>query len=318
MSLARYDPAASGVFSGTIKDAAGVAIPLANMSAMTLTLTDSASGTFVNSRNAQNVLNSNNCAYNATTGAFQWFVQNADTTMVNPLLASEEHVAQINWTYVSGTEGPGNRYGSASHRLRIINYLPLCATEDVRIYAGTLPDQDLPFVEMLIEQISTRAENDTLRLFRKYTVANPMVEYFSPKEQTYHIRLQRYPIDSVVSLLEAIDGDFTSSATITVPATDYGFIIGEGLVKMRYRSFIAGEQSIKVTYTGGLAKELGAVPMDLRFACCRQVAFWLSRRNQIGVDAITVARGGKESMPKSMDLLPDVRAVFANYTPIYA
>lgn len=67
----------------TLKDASGVAVASADIDSITLTLIEDVSGSVVNSRDAQNVLNANNCTMHATSGLFTWNVQSGDTSIVS-------------------------------------------------------------------------------------------------------------------------------------------------------------------------------------------------------------------------------------------
>lgn len=53
----------SASYTAFLCDADGIAIPLVDISAMTLTLKDVATGAVINSRNAHNILNTNNVTY---------------------------------------------------------------------------------------------------------------------------------------------------------------------------------------------------------------------------------------------------------------
>jgi len=93
----------SGVYTGTLTANDGVTpIPSASLVTLTLTLyvikTD---GTidYVNSRNAQNVLNANNVTVNAA-GLLTWSIQVLDTTLVEAL-PFERHIALFEWTTAS-------------------------------------------------------------------------------------------------------------------------------------------------------------------------------------------------------------------------
>ena len=311
MSWNRYTDGEYAEFSGTLKDEDGTAIPLANIVSVTLTLRDATSNTIVNTRDGQDILNANDVTVHATTGAFLWAIQPEDTTMVDSDLGSEDHVATITWTYET------DKVGKHEHRLHVVNFLSVCTVQDVELYLGRMNDTDIPFVEMLIEQFSARAEVETHRRFKKSTVASPATEYFSPKDNQFSLRLKRYPIDSIVDITEDLFGDWTSGASYTFDTDDYGLISGEGIIKLRGRTFIPGEQSVRVRFAGGLAHEVGGVPMDLRFAAARQVSFWLQRRQQIGVQSVGVSRMGRETLVSDPDLLPDVEKVLANYRPVF-
>lgn len=101
----------SAWYSSTLKDRTGAVIPSASLSSLTATLyapAYTAGSNIVNSRNAQNVLNANNCTLHATSGAFEWAMQTADTTMLT-MEAREEHVLLLQWV--------GPDVGSGKHEV---------------------------------------------------------------------------------------------------------------------------------------------------------------------------------------------------------
>lgn len=94
----------TGSFRAQITDQDGVTpLPLATLATLTLTLyVIKGDGTisYVNGRNAQNVLNANNVVVSAT-GLITWTIQTADTTLVEAL-AFERHIALFQWTWGLG------------------------------------------------------------------------------------------------------------------------------------------------------------------------------------------------------------------------
>jgi|SRR5207249_215619 len=106
---------ASAIYRATVEDEDHVALPASSLSTLTLTLyVVKADGTiaYVNSRNAQNVLNANGVTvYNAlqtrsdgTTYNLLWAIAAADTTLVEAL-AFERHIALFEWTWPTGKAG---------------------------------------------------------------------------------------------------------------------------------------------------------------------------------------------------------------------
>lgn len=307
MSFARYQANTTGLFSGTLLDEAGAAIPLANINSLTLTLRDAMTGSIINSRSSQNVLNANNVTVNNTTGAVNWSIQVGDTAPASTTTSYREHVAEFTCTYET------TKVLKFIHRMRIITSLSLATVEDVETYIGVIDATEQPLIEMMLEQFTTRAEAECDRKFMRVV---DQVEYLSPKEHCNRLRVKHYPIESVSELIESPNADWTGATPFL--STDYGLIANEGLIKLRDLEFTPGEQTVRVTYTGGLAREAGGVPMDLRFACVRQCVFWLQRKRQIGVNTVSIARGGKEVIdPEMLDLLPDVKRTLDLYRSIY-
>lgn len=313
MSVQVLDAGEGGRLTGTLTDATGTVIPKASVSSMTLTLKDAETGAVVNSRNAQNVLDANGCTLDATSGAFAWTITASDTALVTSTAEAEEHEA----TFTVTGSFPGSPL-IFRHRVRCLGTLLLCRPDDVALY---LKDIDLaaeePLLITLIEAMGKRFESMTRRTFRKSTAGNPTVDVFSPPEETpgsgfsswWSVRASRWPVDSVVSIKEALDGDF-DNATAIDPA-EYA-LTADGIIRLRWRPFMAGVGCLQVITIGGLALNTGAVPADLRSAAARQVAFWWLRRSDLGVSGVNTP-GGSVSIFATGDLLPDVKEVVTRY-----
>jgi len=322
-SQTTYEAGTTAKFSGTIKDHNGTAIPLANIATLTLRLTNSRTGTVINSRSADgtstgtggaNALNSGNVTVHSTSGAMSWNIQAADTTLQDTSRDYESYVAEFTWTY-SHTDFSTTQTGRHVHRLQCNNYLMLCTFEDVKNMVGNISDAQQPLVEMLIQGFTDRVEKITHRKFKR---VSGISEVFSSRFSRWHYRVRRYPIESISSIKEDRLGKFTGTSTTTVSTDDYGFDSETGLIKMRFRQFYDGVNCVQVNYAGGVADEAGGVPMDLRLAATRQVAYWFQRRNQIGVAQISVGRQGSTRVSEPNEFLPDVERVIDDYMPKYA
>ena len=93
-------------YTATITDDAGNPLPAASLSTLVLTLyVIKADGTvaYVNSRNAQNVLNANNVTV-GTSGEVVWSLQVADTSLIEAL-PFERHIALWEWTWPTSRAG---------------------------------------------------------------------------------------------------------------------------------------------------------------------------------------------------------------------
>ena len=188
MSFARYQANTTGLFSGTLLDEDGDAIPLANINSFTLTVRDAMTGSTINSRSNQNVLNANNVTINNTTGAVNWSIQVGDTTPASTATSYREHVAEFTCTYET------SKVLKFIHRMRINTFLTLATVEDIETFIGVIDTTEQPLLEMMLEQFSARAEAECDRKFLRVV---DEVEYMSPKENMNKYRVKRYPIESV-------------------------------------------------------------------------------------------------------------------------
>ncbi len=305
VTQARYDEGATGDFSATLKDEDDVAISLASISALTLTLKNATTGTVINSRSAQNVLNANNVTVHATTGALLWEIQPADTTLEVSSESVEEHTAEFELTWASGKKQ------KHVHVLRCqrTTHTALCVFDDVKLWAKDIADSNQLFVERLIDAFTKRAENESHRAWRKATVT----EYFTTRSGQSQIRLSRFPVDSITSIKESTNGDFSTATAMA--STNYFLDSSRGIVRLRSLTFTEGPGAVQVVYTGGLARDVFAVPADLRQAAAKQVAFEFQRKKQLGVVSMST-EGASVSMELERDLLADVKRTLQNYSPV--
>ena len=96
MIARNIDEEESGRYTANLADILGV-VPV--LTAATLTLYDEATGAIINGRNAQAVLNANNCTYDNVTGIFVWEILPADNPILDATRTTETHVAQFIATY---------------------------------------------------------------------------------------------------------------------------------------------------------------------------------------------------------------------------
>lgn len=316
MSTARFTAGTTGKFTATLRDASGAAIGYtgaadAGLQSLILTVNNAETGATVNSRSAQNVLNSNNVAV-TSGGALTWSIQTGDTDIVSVGSSSEDHVATFTFTHYDNAE---LKTGIATFVLRCTDYVPICTYDDIRLHMPGVSEADQQWVEMLIEAFTERVEYETDRKLRRAIVT----ETFSTIPGQRSIRVGRYPIEAVTSIKEALDGDF--AAADFMDTDSYEILSGgdRGLITLRYRPFRSGAGSVQIVYTGGLLRtDSGGstwAPYDLRNAAIRQVVYMIQRRNMLGVSGETIS-GASVSIIAEQDLLSDVRAVIEKYRPV--
>lgn len=302
-SQARIDAGASGRWSGYLTKDDGTRVGAANLTALTASLTNAATGTALNSRTAQDILGAG-----AGTNDFDitddtvsiggvdtlvtvlgWHVQDADTDLevTSADVDAESHPCLIEGTYTDGSEAKKLEH---THRLECIDTVGVCTYQDVVGWMNDVSeDQDRTFVEFLIRALTRRIERVAKRKLRKNTTDT--AEVFSPGNFERYLYLARYPVDSVASIKEDVNGDF--SAATAVDTDSYYVNNDRGIIEFRRRAVVAGKGSVQVTYKGGMYRESGACPEDLRMAAALQVAFAWGRRGQPGVRAISA--GGSSS-----------------------
>lgn len=111
MDRFRCQEASSFVISGTILDQASTPVPLASISAATLTLYDidtyDASGSpidgIINSRNAQDIRNAHDVEIHATSGLFTWTMEPDDNPIITSRRQVERHRALFTFTWTGGS-----------------------------------------------------------------------------------------------------------------------------------------------------------------------------------------------------------------------
>jgi hypothetical protein len=91
-------------FNAIIKDELGVATPASSLNTLTLTLYNKRDLELVNSRNKQDILNTNGGTVDGS-GNFALTLTPEDMIIVRRVNVQEVHIALIEWTYGSGKAG---------------------------------------------------------------------------------------------------------------------------------------------------------------------------------------------------------------------
>lgn len=88
----------TALYTVTLKDESLTVIPASDLSALTITLYDQATGTILNSRNKQSCLNANNVTVDSS-GLLTWQIQPADNAIITDSNPTEVHVAlfEVKW-----------------------------------------------------------------------------------------------------------------------------------------------------------------------------------------------------------------------------
>lgn len=112
----RQNEKTTGQYTSLIVDANNVAVPLAALNTLVLTLFDNASKAIINGRDGQSVLNASNVTVSAG-GVLIWTIQPLDNVILDDSLDTELHVALFQWTFNGGLESGKHAIG-----LRVANF----------------------------------------------------------------------------------------------------------------------------------------------------------------------------------------------------
>ena len=100
-------------FTSILRDEAGVFVPAADLTTLTLTLYQKSDRTtIINSRDAQSVLNVNNVTID-TLGNLVWLMQPADNVVSDQTIDKESHIALFQYSWNAGAK-------KASHEVEIV------------------------------------------------------------------------------------------------------------------------------------------------------------------------------------------------------
>ena len=203
----------------------------------------------------------------------------------------------------------------------------LCLVNDVKIrYAYETGDNtDDGIINQIIRGVSATFDTFTERNF----ILNQadVTEYYDGGMELY---VKRYPVVSVTSIKVAGDWDWTNADALVVNV-DYRLQAAKGRIYYMpsaawpvdyYHSsgdFPCGIDNIQIIYRGGFVGPSGDVlsgqtglPNDLREACIVQTCFYLKRRHDIGLTAVS-AEGQSITKFSPHDLLPSVKQILARY-----
>ena len=106
------------IYTATLKDEDGVVIPLADITALTLSLysLDDPARAAINSRSSQSILNVNGGTMHATSGLLTIILGPLDNVIVDSTLGQERHLAEVRWTF-----NGGNSVGSTTFMIVVSN-----------------------------------------------------------------------------------------------------------------------------------------------------------------------------------------------------
>jgi hypothetical protein len=306
MPRIRVNVGESFVYSTTLRDSADAAITGTRLVSLVLTLRNAVTGVVVNTRDLQDVMHGGawdrDVTYDSGTGAVVWQGRPADSTPSDLAAPQTSHVAEFTFTATKGSVVETRTFFVevvCQPRTR----LALCTQDDVEEIIGEVDDEHVPKLEGIINALTPEVERYCERWFAYK--ANE-VEYFSPRGQLLSLWALRFPIVSVASLVASYDSDFGAAHATTIAPVDYAVHEEFGVVRLRYLWSGGGERTLRLTYTGGLARETAALPDDLRRAVAEQAAYRFQRRQSLGVSGVNQGEGGGVTFMER-DLLSSVK-----------
>ena len=293
----------------TLKDYAGDPIPLASLVSVKRTTYNASSATPVETDVDCMVPGSPGwCVIGATAGDLTWYGQGPAAALVDATADVEEHVAEFTVSWDAAGAG-GTKVSKELFRIIVqpsYGRFTLCTFDDVVKGFGVIQVADQPFVEDLIDAVTLAFEREA---HRKFKYLDQWSEVLSNNQAGAQKQLLRFPIDMTrpFTIKEAWDSNFAGPFATTVAASDYVVNDKKGRITHKYAGFYTiGQSVLEMTYSGGIARDVGGVPRDLRMAATRQVIFWWQNRTKIGISSMTIPEGGMIQQLATQDLLPDV------------
>lgn len=154
--------------------------------------------------------------------------------------------------------------------------MDLCTKADVKAYFGGDMEGVTKYdaiIDLIIPGITAMFEKHCGRSFEK----GQITEYFSSDGHRRTLQLNKYPVDSAVTITLYDDPNRVYSTTTLIAATDYSIDYEVGIIRLDPTAyFTRGVRNIKVVYTGGYA--LAAIPADLKLAAIIQAMAMIRRR----------------------------------------
>lgn len=187
----------------------------------------------------------------------------------------------------------------------------------VRAYLGVT--QPLPSSATLNTWLDSRIEEWSLRaealMDRRVTTAT-YTEYLDARRGQVVFSLKAYPVDSVTSLTEDVDREFTGA---TIAAENYSCQTSTGLVRLDGYTMTGGPGTLKVVYVGGMAASAASFATsypEIAAAIDEQVAYAFERRSNLGRSSVS-AGPGSVSYVGPLDWLPHVKHVLLRNRRMY-
>lgn len=149
------------------------------------------------------------------------------------------------------------------------------------------------------------------RIFAAPTSGSTYTEYFSSDGSRTKVPVLAYPISSITNIW--VDNDRSFGSDTLLDTSDYvADQHGGPWIRLKWTSFAAGTDHIKVTYAGGLSSTVAGMPDDLRLACALQTAYIFQRRDELGLTGIS-GGAGNLSLFTPASFLPIVRQLLDPY-----
>lgn len=171
------------------------------------------------------------------------------------------------------------------------NLLTTAAAVNARVDQPETTDADM--LEDIVAAVTEQIES---YLGRKLFRVADFVEY--PRQDGKVLQLNRYPVESVSSVLWDDTRVFGASAFEYTENTDYVVHPDRGILELTYGVWPRGSRVLQVTYTGGYVApgtaptgDQVAMPLEIVEAAISQTAYKYRTRKEEGLAQITTMEG---------------------------
>lgn len=162
-------------------------------------------------------------------------------------------------------------------------------------------------IDTLITQLIATYSQNVEKHLGRHTESTSRTEQFDIARGQCFFQLPGSPVTSVTSVKAANDRDFAGADAIDTD--DYYVDLARGSIEFDSPLSVVGPGALQVIYEGGMAADTTAFAAtfpDVAQACDIQIAYVISRKDQLGAQSIGT-QSGNVGWSGPVDLLPEVK-----------
>ncbi len=168
-------------------------------------------------------------------------------------------------------------------------------------------------IDTLITQMISTYSQNVERFLGRHVESTSRTEQYDIEVGQRFFHLPGSPISSITSVKAADDRDFASADAIDTD--NYYADLARGSIEFDTSPSAVGPGTLQIIYEGGMAANtaafIAAYP-DVAQACDMQIAYVISRKDQLGAQSIGM-QSGSIGWSGPVDMLPEVKRILEPY-----